>query len=129
MLGTDGKLYLLYKEQLAGITREKSLMPKFEATPGEMRDLVAYLGDAKGTVAAAETGRGVPFSDMARPKPSKWPTYHGNLERESLQPARQINTANVARLASSLDVPISRARARARKSRRWWWRGDVRDRR
>ena len=43
LLGTDGKLHLLLKYEVAEIVREKSLMPKVEATPNEIRDLVAYL--------------------------------------------------------------------------------------
>ena len=34
LLGVDGKLHLLSKDQVAEIVREKSLMPKVEATPG-----------------------------------------------------------------------------------------------
>src|ERR1700720_2659688 len=43
LLGVDGELHLLLKEQVAEVVREPSLMPKVDATPGEIRDLVAYL--------------------------------------------------------------------------------------
>jgi len=41
LLGMDGKLHLLSKDQVAEVVREKTLMPKVEATPDEMRNLVA----------------------------------------------------------------------------------------
>jgi len=43
LISADGKLHLLLKDQVAEVVREKSLMPKLDATPAEMRDLVAYL--------------------------------------------------------------------------------------
>src|SRR5437764_428077 len=70
LLGMDGKLHLLSKDQIAEIVREKSLMPKTEATTAEMRDLVAYLSglaidpNAKATLALGEMGAGVAFADV-----------------------------------------------------------------
>ena len=43
LLAVDGRLHLLSKDQVVEIVREKSLMPKVEASPEEMRNLVAYL--------------------------------------------------------------------------------------
>jgi alcohol dehydrogenase (cytochrome c) len=81
-------------------------MPKLEATAAEMRDLVAYLSrltidpNARATLAgAAEMGAGVPFADVANPKPGAWPTYHGNVSGNRFSPLNQIDTSNVARLA------------------------------
>jgi len=39
LISADGKLHLLLKDQVAEVVREKSLMPKLDATPAEMRDL------------------------------------------------------------------------------------------
>ncbi len=112
LLATDGKLYLLNKDQLAGITREKSLMPKVEASPGQVRNLVAYLSrlvpdaGAKATLAGGPLGAGLTYADVARPKPGEWPTYHGNLSGNRFSPLDQINTANVARLAPAWMFPF-----------------------
>ncbi len=40
LLGMDGKLHLLSKDQVAEVKPEKTLMPKLEATPEELRNLV-----------------------------------------------------------------------------------------
>jgi len=104
LLGMDGQLRLLPKEQVAEITREKSLMPKVEATPEEMRALVAYLvgltrdANAK-SITAAGMGPGVAFADVARAKPGEWPSYNGNLSGNRYSPLDQIHVGNVARLA------------------------------
>ena len=106
LLGTDGKLHLLLKDQLADIVREKSLMPRVQATPGEMRDLLAYLArlvsdpNAKDILGSdAEMPAGVPFADVANPPPGTWPTYNGNESGNRFSPLDQINGTNVERLA------------------------------
>ena len=105
LLGMDGKLHLLSKDQVAEVVREKTLMPKVEATPDEMRNLVAYLSrltpdpNAKAILATGEIGPGVSFADVAHPKPGAWPTYDGNQSGNRFSPLKQIDTSNVARLA------------------------------
>jgi alcohol dehydrogenase (cytochrome c) len=106
LLDVDGKLHLLLKDRVAEVVREKSLMPKVEATLSEMRNLIAYLSrlttglNAKATLAGAtEMGAGIPFADVAQPKPGTWPTYHGNLGGNRFSPLDQINTSNVQHLA------------------------------
>jgi glucose dehydrogenase len=42
---------------------------------------------------------GIPFEDIARPKPGTWPTYDGNLSGNRFSPLDQINTSNVQHLA------------------------------
>jgi len=80
-------------------------MPKVEASANEMRDLLAYLArlsndpNAKNTLATGEMGAGIPFTDIARPKPGAWPTYHGNASGNRFSLLDQINTGNVERLA------------------------------
>jgi PQQ-dependent dehydrogenase (methanol/ethanol family) len=105
LLGVDGKLHLLGKEQVAEIVREKSLMPKTEANPAELRDLVAYLGglrndpNAKNVLASGEIGPGIPLADLVRPKAGTWPTYDGSYSGNRFSALNQINTTNVDRLA------------------------------
>ena len=105
LLGTDGKLHLLSKDQLAEVIREKTLMPKVESTAAEMRDLIAYLmrlapdPKAKVILAVGEMGPGISFADVAHPAPGSWPTYHGNESGNRFSPLEQINTGNVEHLA------------------------------
>lgn len=97
LLGTDARLHLLSKDQIAGITREKTLMPKLRASADEMRDLLAYLTRLVPTAnTRPSAGQLVPF---AAPQPGEWPTYDGNLSGNRFSPLAQIDTANVAHLA------------------------------
>jgi alcohol dehydrogenase (cytochrome c) len=104
LLGTDAKLHLLLKDDVAEIVREKSLMPKTEATATETRDLMAYLSrladNARGKDAfGGEVGSGIPYADIAHPKPGTWPGYDGNQSGNRFSPLNQIDTTNVERLA------------------------------
>jgi alcohol dehydrogenase (cytochrome c) len=105
LLGTDGELHLLLKEQIAEVVHEKSLMPKVDATPTEMRDLLAFLAglgkDANFSFPAASPGveRGIRFEDIAHPRPGDWPTYHGSPGGNRFSTLEQIHTGNVERLA------------------------------
>jgi PQQ-dependent dehydrogenase (methanol/ethanol family) len=98
VLGTDEKLYLLTKDEVTEIVRDKSLMPRVEATPAEIRNLIAYL-NAAAPAGAAELRAGVSFADVARPKTGEWPTYDGNLRGNRFSPLDQIQAGNVNRLA------------------------------
>jgi alcohol dehydrogenase (cytochrome c) len=115
LLATDGKLHLLAKDQISDIVREKSLMPKVEASPEEIRNLVAYLSrlvidpSAKATLSTGELGVGISFEDIAQPKPGSWPTYHGNVSGSRFSPLDQINASNVQRLAPKWTFPIQGA--------------------
>ncbi len=105
VLGTDGKLHLLTKDQVTEVVHEKTLMPKVQATPDEMRNLIAYLSrltpaaNAKATLGNGELGPGVPFTDIAYPKPGSWPTYDGNQNGNRFSPLSEIKTSNVEHLA------------------------------
>jgi PQQ-dependent dehydrogenase (methanol/ethanol family) len=110
LLGVDGKLHLLSKDQVAEVVREKTLMPKVEADPAEMRNLVAYLSrlvpdpNAKATwstgeMSTGEIGSGIPFTDVANPRSGAWPTYDGNQSGNRFSPLKQIDAGNVQRLA------------------------------
>lgn len=115
LLATDGRLYLLGKDRVSEVVREKSLMPKLDATPAQVRDLVAYLSrlrtdpSAKATLAAGELGPGVRFEEVAHPKPGEWPTYDGRLSGNRFSALDQIDTGNAARLAPKWMFPIPNA--------------------
>src|SRR5262249_14489796 len=105
LLAMDGKMHLLQKDQVTEVVREKSLMPKTEASATELRDVVAYLSglrndpNAKNVLASGELGAGIPFTDLVRPKPGTWPTYDGTYSGNRFSPLNLINATNVERLA------------------------------
>jgi alcohol dehydrogenase (cytochrome c) len=122
MLGVDGKLHLLVKQEVIDVVREKSLMPKVDAGAQELRDLLAYLGmlgaEASGTAripaakdstpggASAPPAPGLGFADIARPRPGTWPTYNGHLSGNRYSALDQITTGNVGRLAPKWMFPL-----------------------
>src|SRR5260370_16056479 len=112
LLALDGKLALLLQDQIAELVREKALMPKGDATPDEMRDLIAYLSrqswdpTANPTPQTGELGPGVALADVAHPKRGTWPTHDGKESGNRFSPLRQINTANVERLGPKWMFPI-----------------------
>jgi PQQ-dependent dehydrogenase (methanol/ethanol family) len=105
LLAVDGSLHLLSKDQVAEVVHETSLMPRVEAAPEEMRNLIAYLSGLRSepglraAPTAGELGPGVSFADVTRPKPGSWPTYDGNQSGNRFSPLSQINAGNVASLA------------------------------
>jgi PQQ-dependent dehydrogenase (methanol/ethanol family) len=113
LLGADGKLYLLLQSEIAETFRETSLMPRLEATAQERRDLVAYLsllrGDPGSFTGAPALGPGIPFEDVAHPKPGTWPAYDGSLSGNRFSPLKQIHTGNVERLSPKWMFPIPSA--------------------
>ena len=52
---------------------------------------------------------GVPFEDIAQPKPGTWPTYDGNQSGNRFSPLDQINATNVQHLAPKWMFTISGA--------------------
>ena len=101
----DGRFVSISKADAAAIARDSSLLPRLEASPAEMRELVAYLtrltGDRpSGAPVVPGTADDVAsFGRVARPKAGEWPTYHGHLSGNRHSPLDQITTTNVARLA------------------------------
>jgi alcohol dehydrogenase (cytochrome c) len=97
LLGVDGALHLLTKDQILEVTREKSLMPRIDASPAELRDLLAYLRGL------SESGSVDSLPDPPKidsgTKPGDWPTYHGNPSGNRFSPLAQIHTGNVEKLA------------------------------
>jgi alcohol dehydrogenase (cytochrome c) len=112
--GLEGRFHSISKDEMAARTREKPLMPKVEATPEEMRNLLAYLTrltvdrSPRATLSgSAPMGTGTVFADIARPKNGEWPTYHGHLSGNRHSPLDQINVGNIAKLAPKWIYPIS----------------------
>ncbi|MES1256930.1 MAG: PQQ-binding-like beta-propeller repeat protein [Acidobacteriota bacterium] len=110
LLAMDGKLHLLEKRDVAAVVNEKSLMPRTDASPAELRDLVAYLSglafDANAPLTGVVTGAGVPFADVAHPPAGTWPTYDGSPSGNRFSPLHQIDTGNVERLAPKWMFPL-----------------------
>jgi alcohol dehydrogenase (cytochrome c) len=116
----DGKFHSISKSAVADLSREDSPMPKVEASPEQMRNLLAYLTrlardrSPHATQAGhAEMGEGVEFSRIAIPKAGEWPTYHGQLGGNRHSPLDQINAGNVAQLAPKWIFPIPSGGQRA----------------
>lgn len=112
LLGVDGRLRLLTKDQIAAIVREKSVMPRVVAAANEMRDLVSYLrsltGDGNNRIAPGpgQTAGGISSADLVQPKPGSWPTYDGTYSGNRYSPLSEIHTGNVAGLAPKWMFPL-----------------------
>ena len=90
-----------------------ALQHTVQAPPGTTRvslHLIDRHGSDRGPLTAtvtpqstrpmpAEVGDGIPFVDVAQPKPGTWPTYHGHLSGNRFSPLDQINAGNVQHLA------------------------------
>ncbi len=109
----EGRFHSVSKQQVETMTWEPSLMPKVQASPEDLQNLMAYL--TRLTVEASPpttwrgneaTEEGISFEHVARPKPGEWPTYHGHLSGNRHSPLDQINTGNVSRLAPSWIFPV-----------------------
>jgi PQQ-dependent dehydrogenase (methanol/ethanol family) len=123
----DGKLYLLGRREIAELVHETtSLMPEVKATQEEMRDLIAYLSRLSGMTGAGAPPltdsisntlsgaklrpTGLSFTEIVKPKPGDWPTYHGQLSGNRHSQLRQIHIGNVAQLAPKWIFSIPNAR-------------------
>jgi PQQ-dependent dehydrogenase (methanol/ethanol family) len=100
----SGQFHLLQQSEISAITEEKqSIMPRFQASPEELRDLIAYLGrETRPSVSAVSSPSVVPgidFSAILNPEPGDWLTYNGELRGNRYSELNQINTTNVNQLA------------------------------
>ena len=110
----EGTFRSIPRRDATAVTADRSLLPKVEGSPDEMRDLLAYLTRLSGAKALPPEGGshgmsvsgGISFSDIARPRPGEWPTYHGHLSGNRHSPLDAINTANVSRLAPAWTFPV-----------------------
>jgi PQQ-dependent dehydrogenase (methanol/ethanol family) len=105
MQDSEGQFHLLQESEISSLTRdEQSAMPRIEASPEELQNLIAYLSGLNGVKpgTAAMTARsespGVSFSEILNPKPGDWLTYNGNLSGNRYSELAEINTANASQM-------------------------------
>lgn len=109
----DARLHLLLDTEYQSISKERgSLMPPLRATPGEERDLVAYLsrlgGVSPGPLRHEPEQIDPASSDrILHPRSGEWPTYYGSVSGNRHSALDQINTQNVKQLqlAWSYSIP------------------------
>jgi PQQ-dependent dehydrogenase (methanol/ethanol family) len=110
-----GVLHPLSLDQVSRITDEKqSFMPPVKAAAGELQDLISYLSRLTGVQAGEQTssrdssGAGIDFERILNPKAGEWLTYNGNLSGNRYSELKQINAANVNKLALkwSFSIPL-----------------------
>jgi PQQ-dependent dehydrogenase (methanol/ethanol family) len=100
----DGRLRSLSDADYGEVSREKpSLMPPLAATPGEYRDLLAYLSRLSGVATGPLTRESEPVSTYAiqqilHPKTGEWPTYYGSMSGNRHSALDQISAQNVSKL-------------------------------
>jgi len=108
-----GQFHLLKHEQIAELTVEpKSLMPVPQLTATECRDLIAFLSSLTGVTVGMkaepiQSAKGLPFEQIAHPRPGDWPTYHGNIGGNRYSELDQITPSNVKDLALKWVFPIN----------------------
>jgi alcohol dehydrogenase (cytochrome c) len=115
----EGKFHSISKADVAELRREKSIMPKVNASPEERRNLLAYLtrltidaSPAATLPGAGALGKGLGFADIANPRSGEWPTYHGHLSGNRHSPLDQIDTGNIGQLAPKWIFPVPGATPR-----------------
>src|ERR1700685_4355436 len=107
LMALDNHLYLLPKDQISTVTRDpQSLMPKVQASPDELKNLIAYLALLNGDATAPSTplpsldlGKGIDFSRITHPVEGEWPSYNGNIGGNRFSPLTEIDTAHISQLA------------------------------
>jgi PQQ-dependent dehydrogenase (methanol/ethanol family) len=99
-----GQFHLIQEGEISAIAEEKqSIMPPVEASPEELRDLIAYLGRRTGVGDGAPNTQtvqvpGIDFATISNPKPGEWLTYNGNLSGNRYSELTQLNNTNVHQL-------------------------------
>lgn len=109
----NGQFHLLRQEEIATLTMEPgSAMKAPNCSAAECRDLLAYLSSLTGpepgrpgTPLAAEGG--IKFAEVVQPKPSDWPSYHGQISGNRHSELNQINPANVQNLTLQWVFPVN----------------------
>jgi len=117
LIGLDGRVHLLARDEISAIDRSKeSLMPAVAADVPDYPNLLAYLSRLSG--GSVDTGASVPpplpgavsFAQIADPKPGEWPTYHGALTGNRHSRLDQINASNVTNLSARWSFMIGGSR-------------------
>jgi PQQ-dependent dehydrogenase (methanol/ethanol family) len=100
----DGRLHLLLESEYSQVVAEKrSLMPAFNGSLDQYRDLVAFLSSLGGVTigpntAAHEEIAPKSVEQILHPKPGDWPTYSGNVDGNRYSDLTGINVKNVGDL-------------------------------
>jgi PQQ-dependent dehydrogenase (methanol/ethanol family) len=109
----DGELHMLKADRIAAVRNEQeSVMKPVNASPTELRDLIAYLSNIERVDTASvplpppAAATGIDFARIRNPKPGDWLTYNGSLSGNRYSSLEQINTGNVARMAPKWIFPI-----------------------
>jgi PQQ-dependent dehydrogenase (methanol/ethanol family) len=104
---TDGKLHPLADSDYKSVTPEKkTVMPAYQGTADQRRDLLAYLSTLSGPVgvgALKEASAATPQAEIDRvvhPAKGDWPNYNGTLDGNRNSGLDQINQQSVAKLAA-----------------------------
>jgi PQQ-dependent dehydrogenase (methanol/ethanol family) len=108
----DGRLHLLADAEYSDVApMPKTLMPAFNGTSDQTRDLLAFLSTLGGVALGPDPREHEPPSldamdAVAHPRPGEWPTYSGNVDgnRHSMQ--SDINVHNVSRLRPAWVHPL-----------------------
>jgi PQQ-dependent dehydrogenase (methanol/ethanol family) len=103
----NGTIHPLSIEEVSSITNEKqSHMQPVKAGADELQDLIAFLSRLTGVQPGVPvsprdptTSSGIDFESILNPKPGEWLTYNGNLSGNRYSELKQINAANVNKLA------------------------------
>ena len=83
------------------------LMPAVQASPQEMRDLLAYLSRLTGVPVGPVKGTPIAPALM---ESGDWPSYNGDWSGNRYSALDSINTSNVARLAPRWMFPVGDAK-------------------
>jgi PQQ-dependent dehydrogenase (methanol/ethanol family) len=101
-----GVLHPLSMDMVSGLSEEKqSAMRPVKAEAGELQNLIAFLSRLTGVQPGAPISPKAPtegridFSRILHPKPGDWPSYNGTLDGNRYSGLKQVNAANVGRLA------------------------------
>lgn len=113
----DGRLHLLQRKNLSSVTRDReSLMPALKTSGTRRANLLAFLTrlprpDALSKLAPSpDSAAGIPWADIANPKPGEWPSYDGNLTGNRHSALNAITRNNVHQLGVRWMYSIPNAR-------------------
>lgn len=101
---SDGKLHLLADNEYRSVAPYgRSVMPAFQGTPNQRRDLLAYMSSLRGAAVGPlkvdeEAVAKADINGVEHPAMGNWPTYNGTLDGNRDSPLDQINGMNAARL-------------------------------
>ena len=102
----DGRLHLLVDSEYRSVTAEKgSVMPAFQGTADQKRDLIAFLsrlgGAAVGPLAESQgEASQAEIDQISHPAKGDWPTYNGTLDGNRHSALDQVNLNTVPKLQS-----------------------------